>query len=125
MTKETKDEFVTTENSFIDGVFYPTGSPVRTDLSKFEKSEDEDAPKSKTGNLVPAGKVEQAAPVVIAPIAPTGPNPTKPQQLPADAVQQGETYVIPGNGETKAAEVVGEAPVKPSANRKGSAKPKH
>jgi len=58
---------------------------------------DEDKITEKDKQLVDPGELPGTAIVQIAAIAPTGPNPQQPQQLPPDAVQgPGGGYMIPG-----------------------------
>jgi hypothetical protein len=58
---------------------------------------DTDKITEKDKHLVDPGELPGTAMVQISPIAPTGPNPTTPQQLPADAIQgPGGGYFTPG-----------------------------
>jgi hypothetical protein len=70
------------------GVLVPAGHVGAFDPDKIT---------DKDTHLHDIGDMPPSVPVEIAAIAPTGPNPTQPQQLPADAVQgPGGTYVLPG-----------------------------
>jgi len=58
---------------------------------------DDDKITDKDQHLVDPGELPPTAMVQIAAIAPTGPNPVTPQQLPPDAIQgPGGSYVVPG-----------------------------
>jgi hypothetical protein len=76
-----------TEDSFVNGVFVPAGHPASYSADQLTGKEPHI---HDMGDYTPV-VVEQAA------ISPTGPNPTTPQQIPADAVQTaGGGYVRPG-----------------------------
>lgn len=78
--------YITTRRSFINGSLAPKGTIVEVaDGMKVGK------------NLRPVEGTDLNKPVVaMAPIAPTGPRPTQPQQIPHDAVQTAAgTYVQP------------------------------
>lgn len=70
------------------GKYVPKGHIGTFDADKIEDTDT---------HLVDPGELPGIATVQIAAIAPAGPNPTAPQQLPADAVQgPGGGYMIPG-----------------------------
>lgn len=79
-------EYLATRGSFINGRYVPRGFPVTVDDRKVKPGQK---------NLVPAGKVARDV-VQISAVAPTGPNPTRPQQVPPDATQTVEGHVQPG-----------------------------
>lgn len=82
-------QMLVTERSFINGVLVPEGHIATVDETQLN---------GKETNLaeLPDGYDRQAI-VQIAAIAPTGPNPTAPQQIPPDATQTGfGTYAKPG-----------------------------
>lgn len=87
---------ITTKATFIDGRYVPKGFPVMVDTAKLSGRETNFAePGPNVG-----GSVQMAA------VAPSGPNPQAPQQVPHDAVQTVEGHVMPGGvrlvGETTA-----------------------
>lgn len=92
-------QMVTTGMSFIDGRLVPPNTPVTIDTDQIDldnKLYDEggEAIKGKTREvgLVPAGKIEAPTPVVMGAIAPTGPNPSGPQQIAPGDIQVGDAY---------------------------------
>ena len=76
---------VTTDLSFIDGVLVPAGTLVNIDPSLVSDR-----------NLADPGNALVNVAVAVAPIAPTGPNPTMPQQVPPGVFQTPAGYVTPG-----------------------------
>lgn len=78
---------------FHGGVLYPTGSLVEVD-DKLVKDEDTHLEKFDGSTVLPR--------VQVSPVAPTGPNPTAPQQIPPDAGQTVRGFEQPG------AQLVGE-----------------
>jgi len=88
---------ITTNATFIDGRYVPKGFPVMVETAKLSGKERNFAD---PGDQPVGGVVEMSA------VAPTGPNPKSPQQVPHDAVQTVEGHVIPGGarlvGETAA-----------------------
>ena len=91
--------------SFINGVLKRPGEIASVDTEAFGKRKDAPKNDDMMPNLESAdGNVARAI-VQVASIAPTGPNPTKPQQLPAGSTQIGNKYVGPG-GETLVGEAV-------------------
>ena len=98
-------QFAVKKLSFIGGSLRPVGAVVDVDdeilTPRAERKEDKsgrnDNVRAANSNLVPVkdGKVA----IAIAPqaaIAPTGPNPTMPQQVPAGTVQTGAGYFHEG-----------------------------
>jgi hypothetical protein len=87
MAHENMVQKLVTEDSFVNGVFVPAGHPASYNADQLTGKEPHI---HDMGDYTPV-IVEQAA------ISPTGPNPTVPQQIPADAVQApGGGYVRPG-----------------------------
>lgn len=105
-------EVVLTEPTFIHGVLEPAGKALHVDLSALGLSSVDDVvtpdkaaakapPVPLAPNLVKAdGQSAALGTTVIAAVAPTGPTPTVPQAKLPDTVQQGETFIAPGNPET-------------------------
>lgn len=82
---------VTTDLTFAqNGVLVPPGSIIQVDVSKGDFT-DENTP-----NLADVGGAIVNVAVPVAPIAPAGPNPTMPQQVPPGAFQTATGYVVPG-----------------------------
>ena len=82
---------VTTDLTFGQGgVLIPPGSVIDIDVTKGTFT-DENTP-----NLADPGSAVVNVPVAVAPIAPTGPNPTMPQQVPPGSFQTTAGYVVPG-----------------------------
>lgn len=80
---------ITTKPSFLGDPprYVPAGTPVDVDEAKLSGNEK---------NLVDADGIEAKPVVAVAPIGPSGPRPTQPQQIPPDAVQTaGGTYATP------------------------------
>ena len=85
---EAVKKFVTEASFDANGVLIPAGHVGTFDAERLNGKEE---------HLLDADEMPPTAVVEIAPIAPTGPNPTTPQQLPANAVQgPGGEYVTPG-----------------------------
>jgi len=79
---------ITTNPSFIDGRWVAKGFPVWVDTDKLSGRE---------RNFADVGTLAGSPAVVeMAAVAPTGPNPKQPQQVPPDAKQTVEGHVIPG-----------------------------
>lgn len=80
--------YLVTEPSFLRGAYRYAGETIQ--LEDNEVKGDETNLKEMNGDVpvMPA--------VQIAPLSPTGPNPTQPQQIPPDARQTMAGYVIPG-----------------------------
>ena len=87
MAREDRVQKLVTENSFVDGVYVPAGSIASFDPEKLSGNE---------AHIHEVGDFEEVL-VPQAAIAPTGPNPTVPQQIPPDALQSaGGLYKRPG-----------------------------
>lgn len=111
--------------TFINGVLAEPGQTVTVpDDMPSKKKDREGKDIDAMPNLAKPGDLAQRPPYVAAPIGPTGPNPSGPQQIPHDAVQVGSGYVIPGNADTKATQIVGEGAATKPEPTKGSAKAK-
>lgn len=94
--------FVTEDSFDANGTFVPAGQYGSFDVERLN---------GKEKHLVDPNQVPPTAVVEIAPIGPTGPNPTHPQQIPADAVQTpGGGYAIAGK--TLVAEVTRSADIR-------------
>lgn len=77
-------------DSFVDGRLVPAGFPVTV-------SDDVEISTGKDGNFEEIeGDLPTPDRIQISAIAPTGPNPTAPQQIAPDMVQSTEGYVKPG-----------------------------
>lgn len=73
---------VTTDLTFgQNGVLLPPGSIINIDVTKGDFND------KNTPNLADVGDAVVNVPVAVAPIAPTGPNPTMPQQVPPGVFQ--------------------------------------
>jgi hypothetical protein len=79
--------YLATKGSFIGGRYVPKGHIANVDPAKVKDSQT---------NLVPAGDIGPLDVIEVSAIGPTGPNPTMPQQIPNNAVQTIEGYVVPG-----------------------------
>jgi hypothetical protein len=78
---------VTTEPTFTqDGVLVPAGTPIFIDTSKITLTAENST------NLADVGSAPINVPVAVAPIAPTGPFPTIPQQVPPGSFQTNAGY---------------------------------
>lgn len=102
-----------TEPTFIHGVLQPAGMTLPVDLSSLGLSSVDDTMKPEKAstkaaaiplapNLVKASGSAALDETVVAAVSPTGPNPTAPQAKPSGTVQQGETFIAPGDGEGSA-----------------------
>lgn len=82
---------VTTDLTFgQNGVLVPPGSIINIDVSKGDFND------KNTPNLADVGDAVVNVPVAVAPIAPTGPSPIAPQQVPPGVFQTSAGYVAPG-----------------------------
>lgn len=82
---------VTTDLTFgQNGVLVPPGTVINIDVTKGDFND------SNTPNLADVGSAVVNVPVAVAPIAPTGPNPTMPQQVGPGVFQTTAGYVAPG-----------------------------
>lgn len=89
---------ITTNQTYIDGRFVPKGFPVMVETDDLSGNE---------RNFADAKDIGGPDIVQMAAVAPTGPNPTMPQQVPPDAIQTIEGHVVPGailTGETTSTE---------------------
>lgn len=80
------------ELSFINGALVPAGTLVTIDAAKVDLTSES----ASGGNLAEVGDAPLLQPVAIAAIAPTGPNPTMPQQVPPGAFQTPSGYALGG-----------------------------
>lgn len=90
---------VTTDVTFHEGRLVPPGTVITLDTSKgdFNFAPPKfDGSGGNTPNLADPGNALVNVAVPVAPIAPTGPNPTMPQQVPPGAMQTTAGYAIPG-----------------------------
>lgn len=88
-------EKVLTTPTFINGSLHPAGVPVYVDLDQIEIEEpSKEKPKGNTPNLADPGSAARLIVSPVAPIAPTGPNPTMPQQIPPGAMQTTDGYAM-------------------------------
>jgi len=129
-----RKQMVTTGVSFIDGRLVPANTPVwietdEIDLDDKIYGEDDKPLKGKTkdvGLVDPDGARVPSAPVVMAAIGPSGPNPTAPQQIAAGDMQVGDAYAtaegapIVAEGSAEALEV--EEGGEPATGRKSTKK---
>jgi hypothetical protein len=110
-------QFAIKKLSFIGGSLRPVGSvaevpeEILTPRSQREndKSGRDDNVRVANSNLAPVGKGVPQAIVAMAPIAPTGPNPVRPQQVPAGAVESGALFTNAQGATLVAAGSVAEA----------------
>jgi hypothetical protein len=84
----TQVQKLTTKDTFTkEGAFVPRGHPIMVDSDDLNGNE---------RNLIDYdGSIERSV-VEMAAVAPTGPNPTRPQQVPVNAVETIEGFVVPG-----------------------------
>jgi hypothetical protein len=74
--------------TFANGAYHPRGSVISLDDAKVKEGQ---------RNLIAIeGGIADPPAIQIAPVAPTGPNPTAPQQIPPDATQTIRGYEQPG-----------------------------
>lgn len=89
-------QMVTTDLTFHEGRLVPVGTPITLDTSKIELKEATKDHPGNMPNLAPMGSAIINVATPVAPIAPTGPYPTMPQQVPPGAFQTPAGYVVPG-----------------------------
>lgn len=90
-------------DTFIGGQLLPAGSITHVEADEIGGGLGDNTP-----NLVKAGKAATVEEVEIASIAPTGPNPNKPQSLPPGTTQHGEAYLTAGENGKPATQPVAE-----------------
>jgi hypothetical protein len=90
-------QYLVNNPTFIRGAYHPRGSVVSID--------DADVKDGQRNLIAIQGEIADPPAVQVAPVAPTGPNPTAPQQIPPDATQTIRGYEQPG------ARLVGEVTV--------------
>jgi hypothetical protein len=90
-------QYLVNNPTFIRGAYHPRGSVVSID--------DADVKDGQRNLIAIEGEIADPPAVQVAPVAPTGPNPTAPQQIPPDATQTIRGYEQPG------ARLVGEVTV--------------
>jgi hypothetical protein len=106
-----------TKLSFIGGSLRPKGAVVEIDDEILkpradragDKSGRDDNVRAASSNLVDVGDGVAQAIVAIAPIAPTGPNPRRPQQVPAGSIETGALFTNAAGATLVAAGSVAEA----------------
>lgn len=84
------EQKVTTDLTFANGVLVPAGTIINVDTAAHGITDDN------SPNLADVGEALVNVPVAVAPIGPTGPNPTMPQQIPPGAFQTSAGYAVPG-----------------------------
>ncbi len=120
--------------TFINGVLVPPRTPVRVDTDEidlddkvYNEAGDPVKGKSKDVGLHPMGDYTAPVPVVMGAIAPTGPNPTGPQQLAPGDLQTAAGYTtsdgapIVAEGSEAAVEI--EEGGEPATKRKSRSNP--
>jgi hypothetical protein len=81
-------QYLVNNPTFVRGAYHPRGSVVSIDDSLVKEGQ---------RNLIAIeGDIADPPAIQIAPVAPTGPNPTAPQQIPPDATQTIRGYEQPG-----------------------------
>lgn len=90
------EQKVTLTPTFINGSLVPAGTPVTVDMAKFVDEDGNPAPDKNLANLGELGSAPVLVPTPVAAIAPTGPNPTQPQQVPPGVMQTLDGYASGG-----------------------------
>jgi hypothetical protein len=81
-------QYLVNNPTFVRGAYHPRGSVVSIDDSLVKEGQ---------RNLIAIeGDIVDPPAIQISPVAPTGPNPTAPQQIPPDATQTIRGYEQPG-----------------------------